>query len=52
MVAFALRIEVDHERARAEAAESGRQIDGRRRLADAALLIRDAEDAHHQLLVL
>ena len=42
-----LRIEVDHERALAGLREAGGEVDGSRRLADAALLIRERVDPGH-----
>ena len=39
-----LRVEVDHERALARLGQAGREVDRRRRLADAALLIRKCVD--------
>ena len=43
----ALRIEIDHEHALAHFGQTSRQIDGGGRLADAALLIGDAENFGH-----
>ena len=42
-----LRIEVDHERALAGLGEAGGEVDGGRRLADAAFLVREGVDAAH-----
>ncbi len=46
---IALGIEVDHQHPASEPSQSGRQVDGGRGLADAALLVGDAEDAAHRV---
>ena len=45
----ALRIEIDQQRARAGLGQADGQIDGRGRLADAAFLIRHAQDPAHRM---
>ena len=40
----ALRVEIDEQDASAESGQAGGEVDGGRRLADAALLVRNAED--------
>src|SRR5690606_32022049 len=47
----ALRVHVDDQRAALGDGQAGAQIDGRRRLADAALLVRDRDDPGHALLL-
>ena len=44
----ALRIEIDEQHAPLHRGEARREIDRRRRLADAALLVRDRDDARHR----
>ena len=43
----ALRVEIDQQHAAPGSGERGRQVDGRRRLADATLLVCDCDDAMH-----
>ena len=43
---IALRVEIDEEDAPAARGEAGGEIDGRRRFANAAFLVRDREDFH------
>jgi len=47
---IALWIEIDEEHAPLRCGERGRKIDGGRRLADAAFLIRDCDDPVHGAL--
>ena len=47
----ALRVEVDHQHALADLGQAGGQVDGGRRLADAALLVGNAENMRHGVRV-